>query len=142
MTMFGRKTRVLILDDRGPVLERLQSRFDVFWPPEIPVKTLAMYCAWGNEAIEAIKEIQPDILVLNHVFRKDEGAAREVTQWIDQKYPAPLIVAVHSDEPEDDVRRFFAGAACVKFFICGERVRDFIEYCLSKRTADGIYVDR
>src|SRR3990167_5427512 len=97
VTMFGRKTRVLILDDRGPVLERLQSRFDVFWPPEIPVKTLAMYCAWGNEAIEAIKEIQPDILVLNHVFRKDEGAAREVTQWIDQKYPAPLIVAVHSD---------------------------------------------
>lgn len=141
--MFTRKTRILILDDRGPVLERLQSRIEIFWPSsDIPVKTLAMYCGWGNEAIEAIKEIRPDILLLNHVFRKDDGGAREVTRWIDQHYRAPLLVAVHSDQPEDEVRQFFADAACVKYFICGDLIRDFVEYCLSKRTADGTYVDR
>lgn len=139
--MFRRKTRILIVDDRGPVLERLQSRIDIFWPPDIPVKTLAMYCAWGNEVIEAIREYQPDILLLNHVFRQDEGAAREVARWIDQNHPADMLVAVHSDQPEEDVRQFFAGVACVKYFLCGDRVKDFIEYCLSKRTADGINVD-
>jgi len=139
--MFRRKTRILIVGDRGPVLEWLQGRIDIFWPPEIPVKTLAMYCAWGNEAIEAIKEYQPDILLLNHVFRQDEGAAREVARWIDEDYSAPFVVAVYSDQPEEDVRTFFAGARCVTYFICGDRLRDFVEYCISRRTADGTDVD-
>ncbi len=127
MNIFARKIRILIVDDHGPVLERLKGRIDIFWPPDIPVKTAAVHCVGADEVIEAIKEYQPDILLLNYAFRADEKTGRDVARWIDQNYRTPIRVAVHSDRSEEDLRQLFRGTECVKYFICGDRIGEFIE---------------
>lgn len=130
--LFKKKIKILIVDDQGPVLEWLQGRIGIFWPPDIAVKTTAVYCAWADEAIEAIKEYQPDILLLNYAFRHDERTGRDVARWIDQNYRSPIRVAAHSDRSEEELRQLFSGTECVKYFISGESVRDFVEECTRK----------
>ena len=55
MKIFDKRMKILIVDDQGSVLERLKGRIGIFWPPDIPVKTAAVFCAWADEVIEAIK---------------------------------------------------------------------------------------
>ena len=131
------KLVLVIVGDNGSVLERIVGRIGIFWPPDIPVKTTAVYCAWADEAIETVKEYRPDILLLNETFRKDEKTAKDVARWIDQNYRKPIRVAVYSDRSEEDLRRFFTATECVKYFICGDRIRDFVEDCTRKGNADG-----
>ena len=137
MKIFDKRIKILIVDDHGSVLERLERRIGIFWPPDIPVKTTAVYCAGADEAIEAIKEYHPDILLLNYAFRGDEKTGRDVARWIDQKYRTPIRVAAHSDRSEEDLRQLFRGTECVKYFICGDRIKEFIEDCTRKEKADG-----
>ena len=140
MKIFGRKIKILVVDDQGPVLEWLERRIGIFWPPDIPVKTVAVYCVTADEAIEAIKEYQPHILLLNYAFQRDEKTGRDVARWIDQKYRTPILVAAHSGRSEEDLRQLFRGTECVKYFICGDRIKDFIEDCTrsqDKEKADG-----
>ncbi|MBI4204675.1 MAG: hypothetical protein HY527_06585 [Betaproteobacteria bacterium] len=137
MKIFGKKTKILIVGDHGSPLERLKGRFDIFWPPDIPAKTTAVYCAWADEAIEAIKEYRPDILLLNYAFLQDEKTGRDVARWIDQNYRTPIRVAAHSDRSEEDLRQLFAGTECVKDFICGDRIKEFVEDCTREEKADG-----
>lgn len=127
MKIFDRKVKIVIIDDHAPVLERLKGRISTFWPPDIPVKTTAVYCGWAEEAVEAIKEFQPDILLLNYAFERDQKTGRDVARWIDRNYRAPIDVAIHSDRSEEDLRQLFSGIKCVKYFISGDRVRDFID---------------
>lgn len=129
--------QILIVDDRGPVLERLESRIAIFWPPDIPVKTTAVYCAWADEVIEAIEEYRPDILLLNYTFRHDKKTGKDVALWIDRNYRKPIFVAAHSDNTEEDLRLLFSGTECVKYFICGDRIKDFIEDCIRIDKSDG-----
>jgi len=136
--LFQKKIRILIIDDQGAVLEKLKRRIAIFWPPDIPAKTVAMYCAWADEAIEALKEYQPDVLLLNYKFRRDAKTGRDVALWIEQNYRKRIVVAAHSaDYSEEDLRQLFQGTECVKYFLCGERIRDFIEDCTRKESADG-----
>ena len=137
MNIFQKKLKILIVGDQGSVLERIEGRMRIFWPPDIPAKTVAVFCASAVETIEAIKEYRPDILLLNDAFRKDEKTGRDVARWIDQSYRTPIRVAVHSDRPEEDLRQLFSGAECVKYFISGDRIKDFIENCTRKERADG-----
>ena len=134
MNIFQRKIKILIIDDQGAVLERLKRRIGIFWPPDIPVKTVAVYCAWANEAIEAIEEYRPHILLLNYAFRHDEKTGRDVARWIDQNYPRRMLVAAHSDRSDEDLRQLFSGTECVKYFICGDGIKEFIEDCTRRRT--------
>ncbi len=129
LKIFGKKIKILIVDDHGSVLDRLKRRVGIFWPPDIPVKTIAAYCAWADEAIEAIREYQPDILLLNYAFVKDEKTGRDVARWIDQNYRTPIRVAAHSDRSEEDLRQLFTGTECVKCFIYEDRIKEFIEDC-------------
>jgi len=127
------RVKVLIVSDLGSVLDRLQGRLSIFWPPEKPVKITPVYCAWADEAIEAIQEYRPDILILTYAFRKDEKTGKDVARWIDENYRKPILVAAHSDDTEDELRELFSGTQCVKYFIAGDRVRDFIENCVTTR---------
>ena len=137
MKIFDKRMKILIVDDQGSVLERLKGRIGIFWPPDIPVKTAAVFCAWADEVIEAIKEYHPDILLLNYAFKNDEKTGRDVARWIDQNYRIPIRVAVHSDRSEADLRALFRGTECVKYFICGDRIKEFIEDCIRNEKADG-----
>ena len=137
MRLFQKKMKIVIIGDQGPVLERLERRIDIFWPPDVPVKTVAVHCAWADEAIEAVKEYQPDVLLLNYAFRRDEKTGRDVVRWIDQNYRLPIRVAVHSDRPEDDLHQLFSGTACVKYFISGDNIKDFVEDCARREKAEG-----
>lgn len=132
MKIFARRMKILIVDDQGSVLERLKRRIDIFWPPDIPVKISAVYCAWADEVIEAIQEYQPDILLLNYAFRGDEKTGRDVARWIDQNYRAPIYVAAHSDRSEEDLRQLYKGTECIKYFICGDRIKAFVENITTK----------
>ncbi|MBI4520340.1 MAG: hypothetical protein HY701_05860 [Gemmatimonadetes bacterium] len=131
------RTRILIVGDKGSVLEFLQGRIDFFWPPDIPGKTTAVFCAWADEAIEAIKEYEPEVLLLNYAFRADEMTGKDVARWIDRNYRAPIRVAAYSERPDEDLRELFKGTECVKHFILGDRVKEFVEECTRKEKADG-----
>jgi hypothetical protein len=113
--------------DRGLVLEWLENRIAVFWPPDIPVKTTVVYCAWADEVIETVQEYEPDILLLNYPFVRDEKTGKDVARWIDHYYRKPILVAAYTDRPEEDLRPLFKGTECVKYFICGDRIKDFVE---------------
>ena len=124
---------IIIVDDQGAVLDRIKKRIEFFWPPDIPMKATAVYCGWAEEVVETIKEFRPDILLLNCVFKKDnKRTGKDVARWIDQNYKRPMLVAAHSDRPEEEIREFFSGTQCVKYFISGDRFRDFVEYCTQK----------
>lgn len=122
-----KRVRILIVGDTGFALERIESRLKIFWPPDIPMKTTAVYCAWSEEAIEAIGEYRPDILLLNYKFRKDEKTGIDVARWIDQNYRKPIRVAAYSEDPDEDLPELFKGAQCVRYFIRGDRIRNFVE---------------
>ncbi|MBI2149208.1 MAG: hypothetical protein HYU27_01205 [Acidobacteria bacterium] len=130
------RMQILIVGDHGPTLEKLESRIAIFWPPDIPVKTTAVYCAWADEVIETLTEYWPDILLLNFKFRHDERTGKDVALWIDQNYRQPILVAAYSDNTEEDLRQLFSGAECVKYFIRGDRIKDFIEDCITKDKAE------
>ncbi len=121
--------QLLIVGDQGSVLDRIENRIGIFWPPEIPLKTTAVYCGWAQEVIETVGDYRPDILLLNCVFRHDIETGKDVALWIDRNYRRPILVAAHSDRPEADMREFFRGTECVKYFISGDSIRDFVEYC-------------
>ncbi|OFV91785.1 MAG: hypothetical protein A3H95_02365 [Acidobacteria bacterium RIFCSPLOWO2_02_FULL_64_15] len=91
-----------------------------------------MYCLSADEAIEAIQEYQPDILLLNYSFRGGDKTGRDVALWMDRNYRSPIRVAAHSDRSEEDLRQLFKGTECVKYFISGDRIKDFIEDCTRK----------
>ncbi len=120
---------ILIVGDTGSVLERIKNRIDLFWPPGIPVKATAVFCGWAEEVIEAVGEYRPDVLLLNYSFRGDQRTGKDVALWMDRNYRRPIRVAAYGDQPEDELRQLFAGAECVKYFISGDRFRDFVEYC-------------
>ena len=129
--------RVLILGDQGAVLDRLRSRITIFWPAEIPVKIAPVFCVVADEAIEAVKEYRPDILLLSFAQKREENAGRKVAEWIDRKYRKPILVAAHSDNTEEEMRQLFEGIRCVSYCIPGDRIKSFIEDCVIKPPSDG-----
>lgn len=135
VNILARKVKILIVDDRGSVLEWLKGRIEIFWPADVPFKATAVFCGWADEAIEAIKEYRPDILLLNYAFRGDDKTGVDVARWIDRNYRARMRVAVHSDRAEDELRELFKGTECVKHFISGDRVKEFVEACTRKEHA-------
>ncbi|MCC6764131.1 MAG: hypothetical protein IT293_05660 [Deltaproteobacteria bacterium] len=137
MSWFAKKTRVLVVCDDPAVLAKLRARVELFWPADIPVKTLAVFCGWADEAIDSIKDYRPDVLLLTHAFRRDEKTGRDVARWIDEHYRAPIHVAVHGDVAEAELRRLFEGVRCVSHFIAGEGVREFIRDCTRPERAEG-----
>ena len=135
--LFEKKTRVLIIGDEGAVLQKLRARVELFWPADISVKTVAVFCGWADEAIVSIADYRPDVLLLNHAFRRDEKTGRDVARWIDEHYGAPIHVAVHGDLAEAELRQLFEGVRCVSHFISGEGVREFIRDCTRRASAAG-----
>jgi hypothetical protein len=125
--LFEKKTRALIIGDEGTVLAKLRARVELFWPADVPVKTLAVFCGWADEAIDSIEDYRPDVLLLPHAFRRDEEkTGRDVARWIDEHYRAPIYVAVHGDLAEAELRQRFEGIRCVRYFLSGEGVRELI----------------
>lgn len=122
-----RSIKILIVDDKGSVLEKLDGRIKIFWPEDVPVKATPIYCAWADETIEAIQEYQPDILLLNYKYIRDEKTGKDVALWIDQNYWKPIYVAAHSDLPEEEMREHFKGTRCIRYFISGDGIKAFIE---------------
>jgi len=127
--LFGKKTRVLILGDEPAMLGKLRGRVELFWPADIPVKTLAVFCGWVDEAIDVIQDFRPDVLLLNHAFRRDERTGRDVARWIDEHSRAPIRVAVYGDLLETELRELYRDVRCVEHVLSGEGVRDFIDAC-------------
>ncbi|MCC6850280.1 MAG: hypothetical protein IT294_17450 [Deltaproteobacteria bacterium] len=136
MRLFAKKTRILIVGDEGPVLAKLRARIELFWPAEIPMKIVAVFCGWADEAIDSIADYRPDILLLAHAFRRDEKTGRDVARWIDEHYQAPIHVAVHGDLAGAELRQLFEGARCVTHFISGEGVRDFLRDCIPRERSE------
>ncbi len=129
--------KILIVDDFVFVLERLKELISVLWPSEIPVEVIAVQCLWADAAIRAVEKYQPDFLLLDYSFRGDEKTGKDVALWIDRNYQKPIHVATHSRRPENEARRLFSGAECVKHFIYGfldtEHLKEFIESCTKQK---------
>lgn len=135
MRLFGKKTRFLILGDEPARLGKLRGRVELFWPADTPVKTLAVFCGWVDEAIDVIQDFRPDVLLLNHAFRRDERTGRDVSRWIDEHCRAPIRVAVYGDILETELRELYRDVRCVEHVLSGEGVRDFIDACTKRELA-------
>jgi hypothetical protein len=134
--LFEKKTRVLILGDEPAMLGKLRGRVELFWPADIPAKTLAVFCGWADEAIDAIRDFRPDVLFLNHAFQRDERTGRDVARWIDDHFPTPIRVAAYGDLPEAELRELYRDVRCVEHILSGEGVRDFIDACTKRESAE------
>jgi DNA-binding NarL/FixJ family response regulator len=94
------------------------------------MKLVAVFCGWAEEAIDTIKEIRPDVLLLNHSFRLDEKTGLDVARWIDAEHRAPIRVAVYGDLSQEELRQLYGDVECVGHFLSGEGVREFIADCM------------
>ncbi len=132
--IFGKPRReIIIVGDHGAALEHAKKRIEFFWPPEIKVKIIAVYCVSAVEAVEAVQEYRPALILLHAVFKNDKRTGKDVALWIDRNYKHPILVAAYADLPEEELRKFFDGAQCIHYFIAGDRFRDFVEYCTQKQ---------
>ncbi|MEB2283719.1 MAG: hypothetical protein B6D46_15735 [Polyangiaceae bacterium UTPRO1] len=133
MRLFAKKVRVLIIGDDGPILGKLRGRVELFWPEDVPMKLRALFCGWADEAIDGIKDFRPDVLLLNHVFQRDQQTGVDVARWVDAHYRTPIRVAVHADCSEAELRPLYRDIECVEHFICGESVPEFIRACTQEK---------
>ena len=135
--------KILVVDHNQDVLRRVGLVLKVYCErPATPIQPVAELCESADEAIEAIERHQPDILFLGYSFNENNtgGTGETVAQWIDGNYEStykkPIIVATHILRSEEEAKRLFAAAKCVKHFMGIEnhpqKIRKFLEDHLGK----------
>lgn len=125
--------KVLIVDDHVYVLEGLKEQVVEYWPSEVSLEVVAVPCFSGDEAIEAVKSHQPDILFLDYSLGGDK-TGKDVALWIDEHYQKPIRVATQTLREEEKARELFAGTRCVTYYLPQgimdfDRIREFVESC-------------
>jgi len=98
------KIRVLLADDHGIVRNGIKSLFN-----DVDEIEIVGECADGEETIEKIKELSPDVLITDIEMPKLSGI--EVTEIVRKDFPKTniLILSMHDDE-EYVVKAIEAGA--------------------------------
>jgi two-component system LytT family response regulator len=84
--MSDRELRVVIVDDEAPARNLLRE-----YLAEVPGVTVAAECANGFEAVKAVSESQPDLLLLDIQMPKLDGF--EVLELLEREVPVIFITA-------------------------------------------------
>ncbi|MEH7117450.1 response regulator YycF [Neobacillus vireti] len=93
--------KILVVDDEKPIADILQFN--------LKKEGYAVYCAYdGNEALELVDEIQPDLILLDIMLPLRDGM--EVCREVRKKYEMPIIMLTAKDSEIDKVLGLELGA--------------------------------
>jgi two-component system, OmpR family, response regulator VicR len=97
----GMEKKVLVVDDEKPIADILQFN--------LKKEGFEVYCAYdGNEAINMVEEVQPDIILLDIMLPLRDGM--EVCREVRKKYEMPIIMLTAKDSEIDKVLGLELGA--------------------------------
>ncbi|WP_042354557.1 response regulator YycF [Bacillus rubiinfantis] len=93
--------KILIVDDEKPIADILQFN--------LKKEGYQVYCAYdGNEALELVDEVQPDMVLLDIMLPGKDGM--EVCREIRKKFEMPIIMLTAKDSEIDKVLGLELGA--------------------------------
>ena len=93
--------KILVVDDEKPIADILQFN--------LKKEGYSVYCAYdGNEALNLVEEIQPDIILLDIMIPLKDGM--EVCREVRKKYEMPIIMLTAKDSEIDKVLGLELGA--------------------------------
>lgn len=93
--------KVLVVDDEKPIADILQFN--------LKKEGFDVHCAYdGNEAVNMVEEIQPDIILLDIMLPMRDGM--EVCREVRKKYDMPIIMLTAKDSEIDKVLGLELGA--------------------------------
>jgi two-component system response regulator VicR len=93
--------KILVVDDEKPIADILQFN--------LKKEGFEVYCAYdGNEALEMVEEVQPDIILLDIMLPLRDGM--EVCREVRKKYDMPIIMLTAKDSEIDKVLGLELGA--------------------------------
>ncbi|PLS02213.1 response regulator YycF [Neobacillus cucumis] len=93
--------KILVVDDEKPIADILQFN--------LKKEGYNVYCAYdGNEALQLVEEIQPDLILLDIMLPLRDGM--EVCREVRKKYEMPIIMLTAKDSEIDKVLGLELGA--------------------------------
>lgn len=93
--------KILVVDDEKPIADILQFN--------LKKEGYDVYCAYdGNEALQLVEEIQPDLILLDIMLPQRDGM--EVCREVRKKYEMPIIMLTAKDSEIDKVLGLELGA--------------------------------
>lgn len=93
--------KILVVDDEKPIADILQFN--------LKKEGYVVHCAYdGNEALELVEEIQPDLILLDIMLPLRDGM--EVCREVRKKYEMPIIMLTAKDSEIDKVLGLELGA--------------------------------
>lgn len=93
--------KILVVDDEKPIADIIEFN--------LKKEGFDVYCAYdGNEAIEKVEEIQPDLILLDIMLPGRDGM--EVCREVRKKYETPIIMLTAKDSEIDKVLGLELGA--------------------------------
>jgi len=93
--------KILVIDDEKPIADILEFN--------LKKEGFDVYCAYdGNDAIEKVEEIQPDLILLDIMLPGRDGM--EVCREVRKKYDTPIIMLTAKDSEIDKVLGLELGA--------------------------------
>ncbi|MFZ2463435.1 MAG: response regulator YycF [Caldibacillus thermoamylovorans] len=93
--------KILVVDDEKPIADILQFN--------LKKDGYEVFCAYdGDEALELVKEVQPDLILLDIMLPEKDGM--EVCKEIRKKYEMPIIMLTAKDSEIDKVLGLELGA--------------------------------
>ncbi|MDQ0228133.1 response regulator YycF [Metabacillus niabensis] len=93
--------KILVVDDEKPIADILEFN--------LKKEGYNVYCAYdGNQALEMVEEIKPDLLLLDIMLPNRDGM--EVCREIRKKYDMPIIMLTAKDSEIDKVLGLELGA--------------------------------
>ncbi|MDQ1143413.1 MAG: response regulator YycF [Bacillus sp. (in: firmicutes)] len=93
--------KILVVDDEKPIADILQFN--------LKKEGYVVYCAYdGNEALELVEEVQPDLILLDIMLPLKDGM--EVCREVRKKYEMPIIMLTAKDSEIDKVLGLELGA--------------------------------
>ncbi|MGM0923630.1 MAG: response regulator YycF [Bacillota bacterium] len=93
--------KILVVDDEKPIADILQFN--------LKKEGYEVFCAYdGNEALEMVEEIQPDLILLDIMLPNKDGM--EVCREVRKKYEIPIIMLTAKDSEIDKVLGLELGA--------------------------------
>ncbi|NRD77394.1 response regulator transcription factor [Bacillus sp. BRMEA1] len=93
--------KILVVDDEKPIADILQFN--------LKKEGYSVHCAYdGNEALQLVEEIQPDLILLDIMLPLRDGM--EVCREVRKKYDMPIIMLTAKDSEIDKVLGLELGA--------------------------------
>ncbi|MRX73407.1 response regulator [Bacillus lacus] len=93
--------KILVIDDEKPIADILEFN--------LKKEGYEVHCAYdGNEAVEMVEEIKPDLILLDIMLPSRDGM--EVCREVRKKYETPIIMLTAKDSEIDKVLGLELGA--------------------------------